>query len=673
MALNSITKKSNQGRDIKYLNKDFSKFRKNLIEYAKTYFPQTYSDFNESSPGMLFIEMASYLGDVLSYYTDDTLKESLMLYAEDKQNVLALSNYLGYKPKVTSPALVRLSVYQLVPSIGSGEDIRPDSNYYLRIKEGLTVESGQSNIAFRTTELLDFNDGNDREISVYQRNSTTNEPTQYLIKKYVNAISAKVKEVNVDFGTPQQFSKIDLADKNIIDIYDVRDSNGNKWYQVPYLAQEMVFVDYANDEQYDKDLSQFKNSVSNILKLLKTTKRFVTKVNDDNSTSIIFGGGNSTSADEVLIPNFKNVGLGLQSSINRLGDSFDPANFLKTKSYGEAPSNTTLTVKYLVGGGVESNVGKGELTTIKKIEFEDDTNIFTDDALRLYNRMKSSVAVDNEEPASGGRGEETIDEIRENALANFGSQNRAVTRKDYQVRALSLPPKYGGVAKAYCAPDGELDENSPSSILSNPNTLDEFTNLIQSFKDKKLTEEETKQEVLKFLGSKKNARNEKNNPFAINLYTLGYNTNKNLTTLNRAVKENLKTYIGEYRMLTDGINILDGFIINIGVNFEIRVYGGYNKREVITKCINELKGYFNIDNWTFNMPINISEVELLIAGVEGVQSVPKCEIVNKCLGNYSSHSYNIEDATKGKMVYPSLDPSVFEVKFPNQDIKGRVL
>ena len=191
MALNSITKKSNQGRDIKYLNKDFSKFRKNLIEYAKTYFPQTYSDFNESSPGMLFIEMASYLGDVLSYYTDDTLKESLMLYAEDKQNVLALSNYLGYKPKVTSPLLVRLSVYQLVPSIGSGEEIRPDSNYYLRIKEGLTVESGQSSIAFRTTELLDFNDGNEREISVYQRNSTTNEPTQYLIKKYVNAISQK--------------------------------------------------------------------------------------------------------------------------------------------------------------------------------------------------------------------------------------------------------------------------------------------------------------------------------------------------------------------------------------------------------------------------------------------------------------------------------------------------
>jgi hypothetical protein len=126
-------------------------------------------------------------------------------------------------------------------------------------------------------------------------------------------------------------------------------------------------------------------------------------------------------------------------------------------------------------------------------------------------------------------------------------------------------------------------------------------------------------------------------------------------------------------MLTDGVNILDGFIINIGVDFEIRVYGGYNKREVLTRCIDELKEYFNIDNRTFNMPINISEIELVIAGVEGVQSVPKCEIVNKCLGNYSPHSYNISDATKNKMVYPSLDPSIFEIKFPNKDIKGRVV
>lgn len=674
MALNTTNKKNN-GRKINYLNKDFSQFRQNLIQYAKTYFPQTYSDFNESSPGMMFMEMASYLGDVLGYYIDDTLKESLMITAEDPSNVLNLANFLGYKPKVTTPSITQLSVYQLVPSkrrsLGSGVDFEPDSEYYIRVSEGMLVKSS-SGVTFRTTELLDFNDSNDREISIYERDENNN-PTLYLIKKYVSAISAVVKTVTQDFGTtPRQFSQIRIADKNVIDIIDIRDESGNKWYEVPYLAQEMVYVDYPNTEKNDKDLAQFKDSVPSILKLIKTTRRFVKSINENQETVITFGGGNSTSSDEQLIPNLKNVGLGLQSSINRLGESFDPANFLKTKTYGQAPTGT-FTVQYLVGGGVSSNVEKNTITQIQAISFDDDVSSFTTAQLRLYNFCRDSIAVDNEFPATGGRGAETIEEIRQNALANFSSQNRAVTRKDYQVRTLSLPAKYGGIAKAFCSQDGELDNNSPSSILSDPNTLQQFTDLVNSLKEKNLTDVEIKKEVELFLGGKQSNVNEKNNPFAINLYVLGYDSNKKLNTLNRAVKENLKTYLNEYRILTDGVNILDGFVINIGVDFEIRVYNGYNSREVLVRCISELKEYFNINNWTFNMPINISEVELLIAGVEGVQSVPKCEIVNKCQGNYSSVSYNIPNATKNKMVYPSLDPSVFEVKYPNKDIKGRVV
>ena len=128
----------------------------------------------------------------------------------------------------------------------------------------------------------------------------------------------ELKTVDIGFGTPQQFSKIDLAEDNVIDIYDVRDSNGNKWYKVPYLAQEMVYVDYPTSEQTDKDLEQFKDSVPNILKVVKTSRRFTTRINEDDTTSIVFGGGNQTD-DETLIPNFKNVGLGLRSSIDRLG------------------------------------------------------------------------------------------------------------------------------------------------------------------------------------------------------------------------------------------------------------------------------------------------------------------------------------------------------------------
>lgn len=675
MAITKTNKNfKNRGKDIKYLNKDFAQFRGNLIEFAKAYFPQTYSDFNESSPGMMFIEMASYIGDSLSYYIDDTLKESLMVHAEDIENVISLSQYLGYQPKVTSPSVTTLSVYQLVPSIGTGANNTYDTKYLLTIKEGMKVTS-TNGVSFFTQDVVDFSDDTDREITIYQTDAVTGETSLYLVKKYVKAISAEMKTEEFSFGTYSAFNKIDLFDTNIIDVYDVRDSNGNKWYEVPYLAQEMIFVDYPNTATNDPDLYQFKSTVPYILKTIKTPKRFVKKINGDSTTTIQFGAGDPSASDEQLIPNLKNVGLGLPNSISRLEESFDPTNFLKTKTYGTSPANTTLTVKYLVGGGVESNVAKGTITKIGSIEFEEDTQLFTQTELALYNSTKNSVAVDNEVPATGGRGGETIDEIRENALANFGSQNRAVTAKDYQVRVLSMPTKYGSIAKAYATADGTLDNNSPSSILSSPKALQEFTDLVMSFVEKPDNEEpdrkSVQQEIQKYLIGKTSNENEKNNPFAINLYLLGYDSDGKLNVLNSAVKENLKTYLNEFKILTDGVNINDGFIINIGVNFEVITYKNYNKSEVVTECIQELKDYFDINNWSFNNTINLSELELLLANVEGVSSVSKLEIVNKCGGQYSPNSYNIQAAIKDKILYPSLDPSVFEIKFPNADIKGR--
>tara|TARA_B110000503_G_scaffold11730_1_gene15836 strand:- start:633 stop:2663 length:2031 start_codon:yes stop_codon:yes gene_type:complete len=674
MAITKTNKNfKNRGKDIKYLNKDFAQYRGNLIEFAKTYFPKTYSDFNESSPGMMFIEMASYIGDSLSYYIDDTLKESLMVHAEDIENVIALSQYLGYQPKVTSPAVTTLSVYQLVPSKGIAGSNTYDETYLLTIKEGMRVTN--SDITFLTRDVVDFSDDTDREITIYETDSISGEATFYLVKKYVQAISATVVTKEVEFGSYESFQTIELSETNVIDIYDVRDSNGNKWYEVPYLGQEMVFEDYPNTEINDPDLYQFKTTVPYILKTIKTPRRFVKKVNGDSTTTIQFGAGDPTANDEQLIPNLKNVGLGLPNSISKLTESFDPTNFLKSKTYGTSPSNTTITIKYLVGGGISSNVASGTLTTINSIEFEEDLQALNPTQTALVGATKSSIAVDNEIPASGGKGGDTIEEIRENSLANFGAQNRAVTAKDYQVRVLSMPTKYGSIAKAYATADGTLDNNSPSSILSSPKALQEFTDLVMSFVEKPDSEEPdrkaVKQDLQKFLIGKTSNDNEKNNPFAINLYLLGYNGNGKLDVLNTAVKENLKTYLNEYKILTDGINISDGFIINIGIEFEVITLNNYNKSEVVTECINEIKNYFDINNWTFNNTINISELELLLANVDGVSSVPKLEIVNKCNGNYAPNSYNIKAATKDKILYPSLDPSVFEIKFPNMDIKGR--
>jgi hypothetical protein len=560
--------------------------------------------------------------------------------------------------------------------LGCDNHLRDDSKFYLRIKEGMVVASTKNNVEFITTDVVDFSNEMDREITIYERDTNTGEVTFYLVKKYVQVISAVRQIKQINFSNYQTFQTIDLQETDVIQIYDVRDSDNNKWYEVPYLAQEMIFLDYPNIESNDPDLYQFKSTVPYILKTIKTPKRFTTKINSDSTTTIQFGAGDPTASDEQLIPNLKNVGLGLPNSITRLEESFDPTNFLKTKTYGTSPSNTTITVKYYTGGGVQSNVPVGELTKINGVEFEESPNLFTEAESRIYNSTKNSLAVDNEVPAVGGRGGETIEEIRQNALANFGAQNRAVTAKDFQIRALSMPTKFGSIAKAFAVADGTLDNNSPASLLASPNHLQEFTDLVMGFVNKPDSQEPTQQsvqeEINKFLIGKTSNENEKNNPFAINLYLLGYDINGHLTNLNRAVKENLKTYINEYRMLTDGININDGFVINIGLDFEIIVYPNYNKNEILTKAIIELKDYFNVQNWQFNQTINLSEIELLLANIEGVQSEPSLKITNKCGGNYSPNSYNINEATKDKIVYPSLDPSVFEIKFPDADIKGRV-
>ena len=675
MAINNNVNSNfkDKGKSLKYLNKDFGSFRQNLIEFAKTYFPKTHADFNESSPGMMFIEMASYIGDVLGYYIDDTLKESLMPYAEDKRNVLSLAKCLGYKTKVTSPAVTELTIYQLVPSkykAGSANDYEPDTKFYLRVQQGM-VATSVDGIQFVTQELLDFNESANREITVYSRNTSTNDPEFYLVKKKVKAMSATLKEIDIDFGPRADFAKIDLKDTNVISIYDVRDANANKYYEVPYLGQELVYIDYPNTAANEPDLFQFREDVPSILKTLRTPRRFTTVVNEDFTTTIQFGSGDSNVSDELIVPNFDNIGLGLTNSNNRLSEYYDPANFLKTKSYGQSPTNTTVTVKYFVGGGIQSNVKKGDVKQITDIQYDTDIASFTDAEKQLYSTVINSVACENEIPATGGRGAETIKEIKENALAYFGAQNRAVTAQDYVVRCLAMPAKFGSVAKAFVIQDNKLDANSPASVIAAPESQKEFVDLVD--KNRTLQRSEIKRNVDLFLAGKKNRANDKSNPFSINIYTLGYNSSKNLTILNSAVKENLKRYLNNYKMITDGINIIDGYVINFAIEFDVTALTGYNRREVLTNCNLALQDYFNIDNWTFNDTININEVELILANIEGVVSVSKLEFKNKCGGNYSARSYNFEEATRSNIIYPSLDPSVFELKYPNQDIKGRII
>ena len=631
-------------REVSLIGRDFGQFRKNLIDFAKTYFPNTYNDFNESSPGMMFIEMASYVGDVLSFYTDTQLRESLLTTAEEKANLFNLAAAYGYKPKNVVPATTNLDVFQLVPAVGSGDDVKPDMTYAMTIAEGMVVGSTDfSGVEFRTSQLVDFATSSSfdpMEITVYQIDNTTNEPTYYLLKKSAKVSSGTTKSSTFDFGSPRIYDKIKIQDDDIIRVTKITDSDDDTWTKVPYLAQDTVFEQVENNEDNSSEYFPYSGDTPYLLELKKVPKRFTTRFEDETNIVIQFGAGISSNADEEIIPNPDNVGSALYNIVGSLDQGIDPSNFLYTKTYGVAPSNTTLTVEYLVGNGITDNVPAKDLTNITSITttFANENQLDAD----LVRFVRGSVAVTNPEPARGGRSQETMDEIRNNAMAYFGAQNRTVTREDYLMRCYALPPQFGSVAKAYITQDCQLQT---AEVNGTVNTT------------------------------------EIDNPLALNLYTLGYDNEKRLTELNPATKQNLKTYISYHRILTDAVNIKDAFIVNIGVDFEIITLPNYNANEVLLRCIDALKEYFNIDNWRINEPIYLSKVYVLLDGIDGVLTVVRpdgngqggLQIINKYNGNYSPNKYDIRLATKNGVVYPPKDPSVFEVKFPNTDIRGRVI
>ena len=617
---------ANLNRDIRYINRDFNDFRSALIEYSKTYFPNTYNDFTDTSTGMLFMEMASYVGDVLSFYLDNQIQETFITKARQTENLFNLAYMLGYTPKVTTAASVMIDIYQQLPAKVSGSTTVPDFDYCLKLPQNTTISSNlNSGLQFLIEDVVDFSASSSldpTDISVYQLQGT--QPTYYLLKKQRKAISATIKSTTFNFNAATRFDIRTINDTNIIGILDVFDSNGNEWYEVPNLAQENVFDTIkntnANDPNYSSD-----TEVPYLLQLKQVQRRFASRFVNTGSLQLQFGAGGTSSNTEEIIPNPDNVGLGLPFEKSKLTTAFSPLNFVFTDTYGIAPSNTTLTVRYLTGGGVAANAPSNSLTGI------DDTNVvFLNQNLTnttLANTIFNSLASNNPLAADGGQDGDTVEELRQNAVGNFQNQLRTVTKQDYLIRALSMPSNLGVIAKAYAEPV-KIAEYQPGEL-----------------------------------------------PAILDLYILSYDSTKKLRTASSLLKRNLMTYLSEYRMINDSIKIKDAFVINIGINFDIIVLPNYNNNEVLTKCIDALTDYFNIDKWQINEPIMLKDLYILLDKVEGVQTVKNVSIsnLNETALGYSEYAYDVVGATLNEVVYPSLDPMIFEVKYPNTDIKGRVV
>ena len=605
-------------RDISYLNKDFGDFRNQLINFSKTYFPTTYTDFSPASPGMMFMEQASYVGDVLSFYLDNQLQETFIQYARQTNNLFDLAYMFGYTPKVTSLATTQLDIFQIVPAKTVGTGSLPDFSYALDFPENTEVTGdGQT---FTIQDNIDFTVSSSQDptlITVAQVNGAT--PTYYLLNKKRNATSGDIQTTTFSFGEHQEFPTVDLQGTSIAQILDVFDSDGNEWYQVSALGQDSVYDKIKNTNVNDPNNSNGEEDTPYILQLKQVQRRFATRFIDNTTLQIQFGSGNAEANDEEIIPNPHNVGLGLPYTQDKLTTAYSPTNFIFTNTYGIAPSNTTLTVRYITGGGVASNVAANTLTNV------DTTNTtFIQPTLNasLAQYVFDSVAVNNAGAATGGADGDSTEELRQNTISSYGTQLRNVTADDYLVRTLSMPSNFGSISKAHVQ----------KPLNANSNTT-------------------------------------------LEIYTLSYDLNKNLRIASSALKENLTTYLNQYKMIGDSITIKDAYIVNIAVDFEIITLPNYNNNEVIRNCLTALINFFNVDKWQINQPIILRNINVLLDQVTGVQTVKQVIITNKAgvSEGYSQYGYDVAGATQSGVIYPSIDPSIFEVKYLNRDISGRVV
>jgi|TARA_B110000967_G_C18890073_1_gene566722 hypothetical protein len=606
-------------KDISYINKDFNDIKAQLINFSQTYFPNTYTDFSPSSPGMMFIEQSSYVSDVLSFYLDNQIQETYLQYARQFDNLYDLAYMFSYKPKSTGLAYVDVDFYQQVPSKVDGVNIVPDYDYSIIIGENTTVTTQNGN-SFIVDNAIDFaisSSSDPTEVSISQ--VVNGEPTYYLLKKTRKAASGTIQTQVFTIGAFRQFPTIEISANNIGGIIDITDSDGNIYYEVDYLGQDLVYDNIKNTNTNDPN--NFQNGdAPYILRTKSTNNRFTTRLLNESILQIQFGSGNALQIDEQITPNPDNVGIGLPFGQSKLTTAYSPTNFIFTNTYGTAPSNTSLTVRYLTGGGTNSNVDANSINTLNTINSAFKNSSLSNSTIAQF--IFDSLAVNNPTAASGGSDGDTIEEIRQNSLASYNTQQRNVTADDYLIRALSMPSKFGDLSKAYTTKPSTKD---PDTILD--------------------------------------------------LYVLAYDTNKNLVVPSSTIKSNLQTYLNQSRMIGDTVNIKNAFIINIALNFEIVALPNFNNSDVLARCLTSLQEYFNINRWQINQPIILSEISILLDKISGVQTVQNISITNKAGTNsgYSQYAYDILGATQSGIIYPSLDPSIFEIKYTDSDIQGKVV
>ena len=586
---------------VSYTSRDFETIKKELVNYTKTYYPETYKDFNDSSFGALMIDMVAYVGDMLSYYLDYQTNESFLETALQQNNVLKVAKQMGYKLPGYPASSGICSFYVAVPSQNNGG--QPNIELVPILKEGTTLSS-DSGVAFTLAEDVDFSKtGVEITVGELDQNGV---PQNYVYRTYGKVVSGEIKTATFTVSDYKKFYSLSLADQNVSEVISLTDSDGNEYYEVDYLSQDTIYKAIKN---FGSDSS----TVPYVLKQFQTYRRYTTEFDIAGNCKIQFGGGSESDFVESNFIDPTSVTLKLYGKNYNSDLLFDPNQIIQSEKLGISPANTVLTVKYRVNPSQNSNVPAKSINIVTNPIVEFRTNLYSNsEALSLI----SAFEVENEDVVVGFVDVPTLEELRIRALGAFGTQNRAVTKQDYINLIYRMPGKYGAVKRV---------------------------NVLQD-------EDSIKKDI--------------------NIYIISSDQNDQLSLSTDSLKQNIKTWISDYKMINDVVDILDGSIINIGIEFQVVVELNRDVNSVLAECLSVLKNNYT-KKFELGEPIYITDIYKLLNKVNYVVDTREVKIIEKTGIGYSSTQYSVVDNLSKDGRYLSIPQThIFEIKDLDADIRG---
>ena len=588
---------------IKYTSRDFDSIKRDLVNYAKVYYPDTYKDFNHASFGSLLFDMVAYVGDMLSFYVDYQTNETFLDSAIETKNILRLAKQMGYKYPGAPASSGICAFYATIPALNG-----TPNEYLIPVLQRGTTLSSRGGGSFILNEDVDFSNS-DSQVVVAEVDEN-GRPTSFAYKAYGEVISGKFETELVTIGNFEKFMRIKLPEPDVTEVISVFDSDGHEYFEVDYLSQNVVYKAVRNRASVNKE------SVPYVLREMIVPRRFTVEHTIDGDTFLQFGYGSQSELRNDNFPDPSAAALQVHGKPYFKDDSFDPNMLTKNDKFGVVPPEGTLTVTYRRNTLSNVNTPADSITIVNNpiVSF-----VQSDISGADITAIRDSIEVSNEEPIFGDVKPITPDELRTRAIDSFASQNRAVTKQDYLSIIYRMPAKFGSIKRA--------------NIIQDKN----------SFK-----------------------RN-------LNLYVVSEDADGTLTDAPDALKENLKTWLNKYKMINDTVDILDGVVADIGIEFELVAALDTNSTEVLTRAINTIKDEYS-KGFSFGVPFYISDIYRILNDMPEVIDVTSVKVKNKRGTDYSSTAYDVEsNITRDGRFIIVPENVILQIKFPDRDIVGMVV